>query len=497
MSATRIPTGRALPVLPGLQEAWPRPTSPMPALTGLGAVAAGLVGALLLPTPVPGIGVLLTGLAVTAATLPLARRRLGPHQIGLGVLALALLAVVAVRDSPDVVALCLIAAGGLASYALAGGRTWTGLLLGSASTALAGLRAPAWVLRGVTAARPGSGGRAGILRGTLLACLLLLVFGALFRGADPAFAAQLDRLLPDLAVADLPVRTFLFAAVAGLAVAASLLAAAPPRWDALAPPPGRGSRRAEWVIPIAALDLLFLSFLAIQATVLFGGRDHVLGTAGLTFAEYARQGFAQLLAATAMTLVVVAVASRTAPRTGAGDRLLVRTLLGVLCLLCLFVVGSALWRLGLYEDEFGFTAARLGARTVEAWFGLVLVLVGAALIAGRTALLPRAIAISGALTLLVFAAANPDGRVAAHNVARFEQTGRIDTAYLGRLSADAVPALDRLPSPTREEVLACLARPLSRPRPWSSANLGRAQARAILAERPATGLCRYRNRRVF
>ena len=64
-------------------------------------------------------------------------------------------------------------------------------------------------------------------------------------------------------------------------------------------------RLAEWAIPLALLDLLFLAFVAVQLTVLFGGHDHVLETSGLTYAEYAREGFWQLIAAAALTLVVV------------------------------------------------------------------------------------------------------------------------------------------------------------------------------------------------
>ena len=54
--------------------------------------------------------------------------------------------------------------------------------------------------------------------------------------------------------------------------------------------------RAEWVIPLALLDALFLAFVIVQLAVLFGGHDRVLRTTGLTYAEYARSGFWQLLA---------------------------------------------------------------------------------------------------------------------------------------------------------------------------------------------------------
>ena len=49
-------------------------------------------------------------------------------------------------------------------------------------------------------------------------------------------------------------------------------------------------------------------FVAVQVRVLFGGDRHVQDTDGLTYANYARQGFWQLAAVTVLTLLVVAVA---------------------------------------------------------------------------------------------------------------------------------------------------------------------------------------------
>ena len=58
-------------------------------------------------------------------------------------------------------------------------------------------------------------------------------------------------------------------------------------------------------MPLGVLDALFVAFVAVQATVLFGGHAHVLETEGLTYAEYARQGFWQLLWVSALTLLVL------------------------------------------------------------------------------------------------------------------------------------------------------------------------------------------------
>ena len=82
--------------------------------------------------------------------------------------------------------------------------------------------------------------------------------------------------------------------VAGLAGALVLTAAAP----AVAGPRRGAPRlgRTEWRIALVALDALFAAFVVLQLTTLFGGDEHVLRTAGLTYAEYAREGFAQLMA---------------------------------------------------------------------------------------------------------------------------------------------------------------------------------------------------------
>ncbi len=68
----------------------------------------------------------------------------------------------------------------------------------------------------------------------------------------------------------------------------------------------------EWALPLVLLDALFLAFVAVQIFVLFGGHDHVLRTAGLTYAEYAHQGFWQLVAVAVLTLAVVMTAVHAA-----------------------------------------------------------------------------------------------------------------------------------------------------------------------------------------
>jgi two-component system sensor histidine kinase BaeS len=174
---------------------------------------------------------------------------------------------------------------------------------------------------------------------------------------------------------------------------------------------------------------------------MFGGHDYLRRTTGLTYAAYVHQGFVQLTVATVLTLLVVAVTARKAPRSARTERLLLRGMLGALCLLTLVVVASALYRLDVYEDAYGFTRLRLLVWVFEGWLGLVVVLVMVAGIRLRGPWLPRAALVTGAVALLALAISNPDASIAEHNLQRFAHTGKVDAAYLHGLSADATPAL--------------------------------------------------------
>ena len=123
-------------------------------------------------------------------------------------------------------------------------------------------------------------------------------------------------------------------------------------------------------MPLALLVLLFAMFVAVQLTVLFGGSRHVLDTDGLTYADYARGGFWQLLVVTGLTLLVLAGAARWAPRDdphrpGADPgRSSARW-----PSLTLVIVASALHRMDVYADTYGLTRLRLLVALCELWLG--------------------------------------------------------------------------------------------------------------------------------
>jgi hypothetical protein len=445
-----------------------------------------------------GLGAVIVAFGIAAVVVWARAVPLRPETGAYAGLALAFASMAAIRSAEWVVAFDILAAGALATLAVVGGATWADMGRAAVVVTSRALEATPFLARGagrLTAGRQLS----PALRGMVLGTALVAVFGSLFISADRAFA-ELARefVLPDIDLALLPARA---AVLVATALAATALVIAGPRFAHLGPPrllqaaraaalgdegeerrPRPGLAPVEWMVALGLLDVLFAAFVGVQLAVLFGGQHHVLRTAGLTYAEYARQGFFQLVAAAALTLLVVALASRWARRRQPRDQRVLDILLGILLVLTLVVLASALKRLVLYEQVLGFTRLRISVHAVILWLAGVLIMVIAAGALSRGSWLPRAVVFFSAAGLLVFNLSNPDALVADRNVERFQHGGRLDVDYLAGLSADAVPSLAALPEGIRQCVLTPHADLLYEPDAWPEWNLGRERARVTLEQ---------------
>lgn len=435
------------------------------------ALAAAAVAGLAVAEQRVGLALTLALLLLLAAGALAAPSRPRPLPT---VLAVGLALQPALRDAAWVVSVDVAATLVAGAAAVAPAMAWTDLarVLRAPLRLLAGnvviARALAALLPDAAGARVRHG--AAIARGSAVAVLLLAVFGGLFAAADPAFAEVADDLFaydvdPTGALwrATLAV---LFAGAAGALVRASTARAQPDvgrsRWV---------PARTELVIVLGALAVLFAAFVGVQLRVLFGGAGYVRETTGLGYGEYARQGFGTLLLVCALTLALVAVATRRSERA-------VRGLLGALCLLTLIVIAGAHHRLGLVEGAYGFTPTRFAGHAVVFWLAALFVLVLGAGAHRRIAVVaPRIVAPATLGALLVLSLANPDGRIAASAVERFERTGELDEYALAKLSADALPALERLPVARRSHPERIILEGLERPDGLAGSNLARSRAR--------------------
>jgi len=474
------------PVAPphgGLTTYWPDAPRRRPGIVAA-AAGAGVLAATVLPERDLGLGTSMVFAAVVgtvfaAGTTRASGRRWTRLDAFDAALVALLLVTLFVRDAEWITVLCLLAALALAAVSSTKAASVLALLGTAAAVPLAAVRGLPWLGRTL---KPSRSVQAWLpaARTAVLSAVLLLVFGALFASADALFGSWVDALTPDITWNAQPARAVLATFIAAGTLAAAFVALAPPAVDRLRLPLGTSRNEFEWLAPVLVVDAVFLAFLIAQATALFGGHDYLQQTTGLTYAEYVHQGFSQLTVATMLTLTVVAWAVRKAAPGRRRD-----FALGALCVMTIVVVVSALYRMHVYEEAYGFTRLRLLVSVFEGWLGVVVVLVIVAGVVGaRRWLVPVAVRL-GAAGLLGLAMVNPDLYIAQHNIARADAPVGIDWQYLGELSTDAYPALMRLP----DEQFECAARYLTalRDDDWLAWNLSRERARDLMADRPPAG----------
>ena len=159
---------------------------------------------------------------------------------------------------------------------------------------------------------------------------------------------------------------------------------------------------------------------------------------------------------------------------------LVHALAGVLIVLVLVVMASALQRMRLYQREYGLTELRVYASGVILWLGCVFVLLGATVLRGHRRAFASGAVVAGFVATLALNVINPDALIARTNLAR----PHLDVAYVSQLSADAMPTLmQRLPTlapAVRRPLAAALLRRSESTGGWFGWNASRAQAAALL-----------------
>ena len=334
----------------------------------LAALGVGVLAGLLIPYRDLGLAFFLVLLAAGGTVWWAAKRRADPFTVTCLTLAALCTLPVVLLDAEWIVALCLLAGTASLVAGVTGGRRLAEFVVAGVAWPLSALRGQPWLARSVRGVL-GSGRAPRVLLTALWSVAAVLVFGLLFASADAVVAGWLDALVPDVTVTSFVQRAFTGVFVGGATLAAAYLALNPP--DVSAVPGGRASaaaHRFEWLVPVLLVDLVFAVFVAAQAAVLFGGHDYVQRTTGLTYAEYVHQGFGQLTVATLLMFLVVWAASRRAGPEPA-DVLWLRISLGLLCALTLVVVVSALHRMQLYQEAYGFTQARLVVDVFEGWLG--------------------------------------------------------------------------------------------------------------------------------
>lgn len=211
-------------------------------------------------------------------------------------------------------------------------------------------------------------------------------------------------------------------------------------------------------VGLLGLVALLALFLGTQTRVLFGGAEYLRATADLTVAEYARDGFFEMVAASGIVLgTLVAAEWLLSAEDGPG-----RTRFGAVGTVLVaevgLLLGSAVVRMGLYVREFGLSVDRAFAFAVMVLVSAALVTVAATTVRGRAARFAPAMLAATIGWVMLLDLANLEGIVVRVNAARAAAGAPFDARYHAALSADALPVLRAQAARLPADACASLAR---------------------------------------
>ena len=326
-----------------------------------------------------------------------------------------------------------------------------------------------------------------IVRGVLIAVPILLLFVALFASADLVFRKYVSDIFSFDVNFNVVFHLFWIAVIGGLFtgwLGYMLRGQTGESTPAL-------TERKRWLprlsglelgIILGSLNVLFLGFLAVQLTYLFGGEQNVIGQ-GFTYAQYARKGFFELIAVAVISFGLVLLAEKLLVGEGRARKYF-KVLSAVLLGQVLVVMFSAFQRLSLYESAYGFTPLRVYSHIFIVVLAILLGLLLYRIVRNKPLQMFALGAFMTAIAALVFVnVINVDHFVAKQNIARYHATGKIDSPFLQSLSADATPQMIRLLDAKDKHVrtsaaysLDLLEERLRQHDHWQSANVARSAA---------------------
>lgn len=321
--------------------------------------------------------------------------------------------------------------------------------------------------------------------GALLAVPILGLFGALFASADPVFGKALHRWM-DFDVATVLQHALLVVFWTGISAGYLRRLHVPfPLLDgrSFALPSPRRSPAVEVATVLTSLTLLFAAFVAVQIRYLFGDDALIQATVGMTYAEYARKGFFELVAVAGLLLPLLLLCDWLLGDAARGRTF--RGLAGALILLLAIIMASAMKRLSLYTQAYGLTELRVYAAAILFWLALVAVCFAATVLRHHRERFAGTAILSGFSILLALHVLDPDALVARHNLARAVRGQEFDVDHALHLGPGAVPILWQGASSLAAEAGSKLREGLknrhgSPTSDWRSWNLARARAKAAV-----------------
>ena len=295
-----------------------------------------------------------------------------------------------------------------------------------------------------------------IIRGIVIAIPIVAIFAALLASADTIFGNQLNAFLKLFFNLDtFPEYIFrlcyiLF--IAYILAGVFLHAASQSKDEKLIgkdkPLISQFLGFTETVIVLGSVIVLFTAFVIVQFKYFFGGQANIQ-VGGLTYSEYARRGFGELVAVALLSLLMILGLSSITRRENEAQKRAYSGLSIALVALVIVILVSAYQRLNLYEIAYGYSRLRTYTHIALICTGLLMFTVVMLEILRRERFIAFAILAASLVFAISLGVLNVDGFIVRQNVNRATRRNNLDVPYLVSLSSDSVPVLvDEFLSPS-------------------------------------------------
>ncbi|MBI2426718.1 MAG: DUF4173 domain-containing protein [Candidatus Kerfeldbacteria bacterium] len=326
-----------------------------------------------------------------------------------------------------------------------------------------------------------------IVRGLGLAIPAIVIFVLLFVGADQIFRNYVENIF-DIDILPRSMEVFVVTIVLISVFGKMFLSRASEKTEK----PARTARLGmiEASILLWSVNIVFFLFLLVQFVYFFGGEQNI-SYEGLTYSEYARKGFFELLAVAVIAFLLLWKIEQEVVKRDQKHTVAFQAASTVMIVQVLFVMVSAFRRLMLYEEAYGFTLLRFYSHAFTVWLGVVfLILLIKVLVDHRENTFALRVFLSGIVFVAALNILNPDAFITQKNIDHWPTAKRpLDVEYITRLSDDMMPVVENLADGNEQEKN--FARDIALERrnrksnsliedmPWQSFHFARERARVI------------------
>ena len=331
-----------------------------------------------------------------------------------------------------------------------------------------------------------------VIKGVIIAIPILFTFLILFSSADLIFKKYISSLININSGPELIFKFILIiiVAVIYIGVYSYIFQDKKERQEPKLKNQNNNISTIESYIILGSINILFLLFIIIQITYLFGGESNI-SMQGFTYAEYARKGFFELILVAILSFIILLSTEKYIKRKTSAYSLTFKILSTALVIQVVVIMISAFTRLSLYEEAYGFTTLRLYSHAFIILLTVIFLLLLYKIYKNKQ---ENTFAFNVLLSTIIFLITmnilNPDVFIANKNIERFNNTGKLDSYYLGSLSSDAIAETSKMLNILNDDLKAPLAYKLywlnnnlnsAHYSKWQSYNISRIEAKNILS----------------